>query len=347
LEDAQTVYTLNSVLNIPPEQMQQGLSVISKAAQLGHFGVGDFGHYLPGLGAQLSILQDTGIGGEVQVAAALEAARKVTGTSEEDAIDMQDLITYLASPTAARYFDRTKRSQDLLGAPILDLFKKYHIEGINIPQYLDKKEATGEGSFDAMMDLARLIETELPANASGSDVREIFGALFHNQQAATAALGIAQNYDVFKKDETLLYGVNDGQVQTDFNTSVNSPEGQLNITNEKFAEMNRELGQNLLPSLNLAGDALNIFLTGLNKVGEWYQTYFAAPVGGAIGTAAAEFQYQNDHQAPNFLGMRSYRGHSLDINLNIKPDGSVVHTPGATPPGVNLKVNQGTVLGTH
>ncbi len=103
MEDAQSVYTLNGVLNVPASQMSTGLSVISEAAQLGHFGVGDFGTYLPGLGAQLNILKDTGIGGLVQVASALEATRRVSGSSEQDAIDMQDLIMYLASPTASRF----------------------------------------------------------------------------------------------------------------------------------------------------------------------------------------------------------------------------------------------------
>lgn len=350
MEDAQSVYTLNSVLNVPADQMGVGLSVISRAAQLGHFGVGDFGQFLPGLATQLNFMKDTGIGGEVQLAAALESSRKAFGTSGQEAADVTDLLSYLSSPTAARFFDRTQRSEDLLSEGDKRLFAKYHIDKLDIPAYLDKKEAAGEGSFDAMMDLAAYVQHKLPANVSGTDQLEIFKALFHNQQAAEAAMGIAQNFDVFKADETALYGVNSGQVQGDFATAISSPQAQVNIVNEQYDEMVRTLGQNVLPSLTLLGGAANVAMKALNEIGHVYDTDFASPVGDAIGTAAA---YGNHYIHPGRYNPALFNHphapapaqapQRLDIHLHGLPPGTSATAAGA--PGTSVTVNQGQVLG--
>jgi hypothetical protein len=346
IEDAQAVSALNQVLNISPDQISRALSIISGASSLGGFSVGDFGNSLQGFAAQLSLMKDGGIGGLVQVAAEVEATHKDYSDSAEDAIDTNDLLSYLASPIAARFFDRTKRSMDLLAPSARALFDKYHISGINIPQYLDSREATGEGSFDAMMDLAHLVESKLPADISGTDEREIFGALFHNQQAAHAAMAIAENFDVFKADEAKLYDIPSTRVQTDFQSALNAPQGQVNIVNEQFSQMNRELGQDVIPALVNLGSAADIALKGLNLIGDSYSNYVAAPLGSAIGTLAAYTAHEM-HEYPNGA-QRSRFGYNVPMELHVivSPSGHVDVTPKNVPPGTNVRVNQGNVLNT-
>jgi hypothetical protein len=346
IEDAQSVYSLNGVLGVPADQIGRALSILSVAASKeGHFSISDFGNYLPGLASGLDLLGDTGIKGETDIAAALEASRKDAGTSEVDAIDLQDLISYLASPIAGRFFDRTQRSKDLLGKGTLDLFKKYHIPDIDIPAYLDAKEAKGEDAFDSMMDLAAWINQELPASATGTDRETIYRSLFHNQQAASAAMAISQNYGVFKADENQLMSVGDGQVQTDFKTAIGSPTGQLNIYQETLVQLERELGQDVLPSLVALGIAAHLAFEALNEIGTLYSNYFAKPVGEAIGTQAAYVAHEFA-QHPNGA-QRSRFGYNEPMQIHIKVDGAgnVISASGNSPPGTSVRVNQGQVLG--
>jgi hypothetical protein len=338
-DQAQSVFTLSDVMDIGPQQMPQALATLAYAAKLGHFGVADFGHYLPGIGAQLSILGDTGIAGEDQAAAALETVRRVTGTSEEDATDVQDLMNYVTSPIAARFFDRTKRSKDLLGAPILDLFNKYHVPDINIPAFLDDEKADGVDSFDAMVDLAQKIYNP---KMTPTDQREIFGALFHNQQAAMGALGLVENYGVFKSDEATLAQVNAGTVTTDYQTASGAPQVGLDKFDEQLSETVRMLGHDVNPTFDLLTIALKVFDGSLTLAGNVFDT-ITKPLTTAIGTALAYQQHDglmhyNNPAAPQ----------TMNVHITVGPDGQVIRAlqmGSSPPPGVNLTVNQGQVLG--
>ena len=336
IEDAKSVSALNQVLGIAPDQMQRGLSIISDASSLGGFSVGDFGSYIQGFSAKLALMKNGGIGGLVSVASAVEATHKDFSDSADDATAMQDLLSYLSSPIAARFFARTKRSMDLLAPSQRALFDKYHIGGIDIPKYLDSREALGEGAFDAEMDLARLVNTKLPTNITGTDKLEIFGALFHNTEAAKAAMAIAENFDVFKANETTLYGIGPGKVQTDFQTSLNSPKSQMNIVDEKFAELTRSLGVNVIPSLTLLGTGANVALEGLNKIGDFWNSLAVG-----IGTGAVYAMHPGAKQ-PNagFLGARDGPIH---IHVNVDKSGNVRVTQGPS----SSAGSRGQVLSRH
>jgi hypothetical protein len=340
-DQAQSVFTLSDVMGIGPQQMPQALATLAYAAKLGHFGVADFGHYLPGIGAQLSILGDTGIAGEDQAAAALETVRRVTGTSEEDATDVQDLINYMTSPIAARFFDRTQRSKDLLGAPILGLFKKYQVPDINIPAFLDDEKAEGVDSFDAMVDLARKIYNP---KMTPTDQREIFGALFHNQQAAMAALGLVENYGVFKSDEATLGGVSQGTVATDYQTASATPKVGLDKLDEQIAETTRIVGQGLNPTFDLLTGVVRDFGLGMQTI----ETEFGIvtkPLTTGVGTTAAYTQHEIDMHPNGAIRSRFGFAEPMKIELTVKGDGAVTNTTATPQPGVNLRVNQGRVLG--
>jgi hypothetical protein len=347
LDDAQSVYTLQGVMGVPADQMPKALSMLSEAAQLGHFSVADFGHYLPVLGAQMALLKDGGLSGEAQISAALEATRKDSGTSEDDFTNLRDLLNYITSPIASRFFDRTKRSEDLLAPDTRHLFDKYHLNGIDISKFLDDKEDKGEGAFDAMMDLVAYIHQKLPSDISGSDEKILYGSLFHNAQAGSAAIGIAENFGLFKSLEQQLSDVSPTKVQTDFQTNFQSPAVQLSKTDEEFTQMVRTLGQDLIPALTVAGIGADWFAKGLNAIGDAFNSMIAGPLGSAIGGTAANLahDFRNGHNS--YIGSDDGLGLlGKWIGIHVTTDPGATATVTKTPPGVNVKVNQGTVLNT-
>ncbi|OYV40417.1 MAG: phage tail tape measure protein [Rhodospirillales bacterium 20-64-7] len=310
-DQAQAVFTLNNVMGIPPEEMQQALATLAYAAKLGHFGVGDFGSYLPGIGAQMSMLGAGGLPGEQTAAAALEVVRRVTGSSEEDATDVRDLLTYMTSPMASRFFDRTKRSQDLLGAPIMDLLEKYHVKPLNMPKYLDDEEAKGIDPLSAMVDYMHSIITP---DMTPTDKQFIFSSMFHNQQAAKGMLGLVENYGDFNADKATLAGVTPETVTTDFRTATQGATTDLKLFDENVSELNRDLGA-----------AFNYLIA--QPFNHIVSPSFLVPGGYGVPDAAP-------------------KPPPAELHITVSPDGKPT---GATaknvPPGTTVRVNQGNVLG--
>lgn len=341
-DQAQSVFTLNNVMGIAPDDMQQGLAVLAYAAKLGHFTVADFGANLPGIGAQMSMLGAGGLHGEDTAAAALETVRRVTGTSDEAATDVSDLLTYMTSPMATRFFDRTQRSKDLLGQPILNLLAKYHVRPLDAPAYLDSEEEKGVDPLSAMVDYMSSLVTP---KMTPTDEAYIFGSILHNQQAAMAMRGLVENKQQFEDDKSILFGVTPQTVTTDYHTASAAPQFQLNVADEQFAELTRTLGKDVIPTMMALGGAADIALKALNTIGGLWTNdavpYLAHNINNPVPMQPGE---------QNWFDNLRYRGHAppTEIHLIVKGDGTVTHVPGGTTqPGVNVSVNQGQVLGTH
>jgi hypothetical protein len=340
-DQVQGVLALNETMGIDPSNMGVALAMLADAGKVGHFSVADFSRYLPGLATQMKMMGDTGLSGEEQLAAALEAVRFATGTSEEDATDVNDLINYISSPIAARFFDRTQRSKDLLGAPILGLFQKYHVPDINIPAFLDHEKDEGIDSLDAMVDLARKIYN--PA-MTPTDEREIFGALFHNSEAARAAFGLVEYYDKYTTDEKTFKAVDPGIIHTDYESASKTPEIALREFDEQLSQTVRTIGFGLVPTFELLTVIVHDFGVGLQQVEKGFDIV-TAPLATGLGTTAAYAAHEMD-QYPNGA-QRSRFGYNQPLTIHLKVDQSGTVTAATSPtPGVNvLASRQGRVLG--
>jgi len=304
-DQAQAVFTLNHNLDIGPDDMSSALGMLAYAGKIGHFNLADFGNYLPGIGAQFGMLGVTGMRGEDIAASALETVRGVVGDSQSAATDLGDLMSYMTSPIAIRFFDRTKRSQDLLGKPILDMFDKYHIHGLDLPKYFDQETDKGIDPLDAMVDYMHAMHTQ---DMSYTDQMAIFGSLFHNTEAAKAMIGLEENYDLFHKDQDVLGSVNPHTVDTDFQTASNTPEIALRKMDESFDQLAREVGTVLIPAFDLLSDTMVVAARGIGGARDW------------LTHETANSNPTNPHM-PHFGS--AFQPHPITINVHVDKSGNV------------------------
>jgi TP901 family phage tail tape measure protein len=267
-EMTQAAFTLSENLKIGPQQMQQALATLAYAGKLGHFNLSDFGMFLPQLGGQMSLLGMNGMQGEDVAAAALEIGRRNTGTSGEAATNLQDLLGYITSPMGIRMFDQTKKMRDLMGAPARRLFEKYHIQPLDMPAYLNAERAKG---IDPINALADYFHKMLAGVSSPTDRATIVGSFLHNQQARNGLLSLVQYYDDFHKDQAQLAGVDPKTVQTDFTTAMQGSTSQVRQFDEEMTQLERDLGQGLLPLLRGTNDVLKPLLGYITKLNGEYQ----------------------------------------------------------------------------
>jgi hypothetical protein len=309
----QPLFNLAEQFKIPGDQLAQGVAMLGAASHLGHFYFSDFGTGLPEVAAQFQLMGATGFAGEGTAASALEVIRRVTPDSGTAGTDLYDLMNYMTSPMATRFFDRTQRSKDLLGKPVLDLLAKYHVQPLDIPQYLNTEEEKGIDPLDAMVDYMHSIWRP---NMTPTDERFIFGSLFHNQQAATAMTGLVENYDLFHQDQASLARVSPVFLDQNFQTAAQGDASGMQNLSTLVTYLERLYGQNT-----------------------W---------GLFAGNSGAPTQANANAVAPGSSAFNV----PINIIVNVDKSGNVTSTatagaPGAPPPGVSVRVNQGRVLGAQ
>ncbi len=259
----QAAFTLNENLGISAADMGPALAMLAYAAKLGHFTLADFGEGLPEIGGQLNKLGMRGEGSEDVAASALEILRRNTGQSGEAATELQDLVMYLTSPMGTRMFDQTKKSRDLMSSGVRKIFDKYHIAPLDIPAYLNKEREHGVDPLDAMIDYFHKILTPI---TSPTDRAFVVGGLMHNQAAQQAMLSLVQYYDDYQKDKQELSKVNPDVVATDFSTAMGGAIVQVRLFHEEMDQLERDLGQGLLPLLKGVNDIAKPFIAAIDLV---------------------------------------------------------------------------------
>jgi hypothetical protein len=322
----QPLFNLYEQFKIPGEELNRGIAMLGAATHMGHFYFQDFVPGLPAIASQFELMHDTGFKGEATAAAALEAARRGEPDSAQTVTDMNELLSYMTSPTASRFFDRTQRSKDLLGANIMDIFDKYHIKPLDIPAYFNEERDKGVDPLTAMVDYMHQLGAQ---GMSPTDEMEVFKSLFHNLSAARAMLALEQNYDDqkdihgnvmpgFKTMSSSLLKVQPSFLDENFQTAIQGDSGGMQNIDTFVTYLDRLYGQNtfgLLAGNNAPSQAnLNAMSPGSNA--------FNIPI---------------------------------TLNVNVDKSGNVTAAGGVTgapssmgapaSPGVNVKINQGNVLG--
>lgn len=321
----QPMYNLADQFQIPGDQMTQAVAILGAASHMGHYYFSDFGNGLPQISSQFNMMGDTGIKGEATAAAALEIVRRGTPDSGTAATDLGDLMSYMASPMAIRFFDRTKRSQDLLGQNILDLFHKYDIHALNIPKYFNDEREKGIDPLNAMVDYMHSIGAE---HMSPTDQMIVFRSLFHNQEAATAMLALEEHYNDVKDAQ--------GKVTQ---LGFKSMELALADTAPGFLDENFRTA--------IQGNSSSV--SSLDVLGTYMYRLYGQNTWGLFGQNDAPSQADANKASP---GSNAF---NIPITLNVTVDksGNVTAAAAAGPgprlpaPGTSVTVNQGQVLGVH
>jgi hypothetical protein len=261
----QAAFALNQNLGIAPQQMLQGLGTLAYAAKIGHFSMADFSALLPDVSGQMQIMGMGGMKGVVEGASALEIMRRYEGQAAPAENDLKELLMYMHSPMGNRMFDMTSKMKDLLGPAGRALLDKYHIKPLDLPAYLNSERAKG---IDPVNAIADYFHTMLAGISSPTDQANLVGDLIHNHQAQSGIIALVQQYDDFKKDQLTLTGVNPATVQTDFTTAMQASGAQVRIFDENMAQLERDLGQGLLPLLTGVNGVLKPFLSGINYLNQ-------------------------------------------------------------------------------
>ncbi len=252
-------------MHIPEGDIGAALASMAVAAKHGRFKVEDFSSQLPGISGMMSALGMTGRGNADMVFAGLETVMKNSSEPQQGAAGFYDMLNYLTGSMARRMFAK---------------------QGIDLPGLMHGAEKAGGNPLDAVLDMLAKRTKGMSPVQSG----EFLHSVLHNQQAEQAVLALLQHHREFMELRGMLHGVDAGTLATDFATASDAPLVQLRIFDELLAQMERRLGQGMVPALRGANGLLALFAHWMGEldqrlpgVGDW----LVSGVGGFIllGTA--------------------------------------------------------------
>lgn len=177
-------------LKVSVADTSRALDIMAAAGNSGAFEVRDMARHFPGLTAQLNALGESGLGAVSNLSAALQIARRTTGTSDEAANNLQNLFAKINSPATVKAFQKNF--------------------GVDLPAAMAKLRAEG---YDTLEAIAMITE-----KATGGDLKKL-GYAFENMQAQGAIRALIQNLEDYRKirDQALKA---DGTVDRAFNQRV-------------------------------------------------------------------------------------------------------------------------------
>lgn len=177
-------------LKVAADDTGRALDIMASAGNAGAFEVRDMARHFPGLTAQLNALGESGLGAVSNLSAALQIARRTTGTSDEAANNLQNLFAKINSPSTVKAFQKNF--------------------GVDLPAAMAKLRAEG---YDTLEAIALITQ-----KATGGDLKKL-GYAFEDMQAQGAIRALIQNLDDYRqiRDQTLK---SEGTVDRAFNQRV-------------------------------------------------------------------------------------------------------------------------------
>lgn len=311
------VFALADSFKISPEQMGGALAQMGYATKMGHFGADSFGAYLPQLGGALATAGDTGPEVADDTFAAMETIIKNVSIPSEAATDYTDMIHYVGSQHAMRTFMQMSR---MMMPQMRELFDKYDIAPADILSMQNEAVAEGKDPIQTILDYVH----QVTAKMTPTDRNAVISDYFTNQQGGDAVRSLMLHWDGYQGDISTLKGIGQDTLDSDFKAAVQNASGDMNLFAENLSELNRNFGAML--NYLVIQPANAIISPG----------YLAPPTGNPNldgPPPGSQFTPRTGYQIPN-----------LEIHLKVDQSGTVTGASSPTP-GVNLKVNQGQVLG--
>ena len=250
---ARSAFTLGDALKIQPGNMKAALEALVQAGKEGKFEFRDMAAELPNLGAGFAALKLTGQDAVATMGAALQIARKGTGTSAEAADNLANFMAKLLSPETLNKAE--KLGSDLYGV----------VAGA---------QARGENPFDAAI-------AEIDRITRGGD-QKLLGELFGDMQVQGFLRPMLQNLDEFRRvrDATLS---SSGVIDQDFARMRATLKSQLGEIGGALQRTAITIGNALAPVIGRLNDAL---VPMLERV-EAFVTENPKLVGGVLAAASA------------------------------------------------------------
>jgi TP901 family phage tail tape measure protein len=169
-DGAQSAFANINNLKIGLSQTAQALDIMAAGGNAGAFEMRDMAKFFPGLSAQAQALGQSGLGAVADLTAALQIARRATGTADEAGNNVQNLLAKINSPTVIAAFQ-----------------KKF---GVDLPAALKAAYAQGKTPMEAL--------AEVTQKALGGDLSKI-GFVVEDMQAQSALRALILNMDDYRK----------------------------------------------------------------------------------------------------------------------------------------------------
>lgn len=177
-------------LKVAVDDTGRALDIMAAAGNAGAFEVRDMARHFPGLTAQLNALGESGLSAVGNLSAALQIARRTTGTSDEAANNLQNLFAKINSPGTVKAFQKNF--------------------GVDLPAAMAKLRAEGYDTLEAIAMITK--------KATGGDLKKL-GYAFEDMQAQGAIRALIQNLEDYRKirDQAMK---SEGTVDRAFNQRV-------------------------------------------------------------------------------------------------------------------------------
>lgn len=250
---ARSAFTLGDALKIQPGGMKSALEALVQAGKEGNFEFRDMAAELPNLGAGFAALKLSGQDAVATMGAALQIARKGTGTSSEAANNLANFMAKLLSPETLRKAERL--GSDLYGV-------------------VSGAQARGENPFDAAI-------AEIDRITKGGD-QKLLGELFGDMQVQGFLRPMLQNLEEFRRvrDATLS---SSGVIDADFAKMKGTLKSQLGEIGSAIQRSAIVVGNALAPVIERLNRALVPMLDRFEEFAEKNP----GVVGGVLAAAAA------------------------------------------------------------
>ncbi|HZG31907.1 MAG TPA: phage tail tape measure protein, partial [Sphingopyxis sp.] len=210
-------------LKVPINQTSAALDIMAASGNAGAFEIRDMARHFPGLTAQMQALGESGLSAVGNLSAALQIARTGTGTADEAANNIVNLLAKINSPATIRAFEKNF--------------------GVNLPAAMKKAKDQGLDTFEAIATITK--------KATKGDMSKL-GFAFEDMQAQGAIRSLIQNLEEYRKvrDDSMKSG---GTIDAAFNQRLlrDANVGWAGLK-ASVSELAITLGAGLLPAVTSA-----------------------------------------------------------------------------------------------
>ena len=251
-----TTLALRDNLGITDKELNESFNILASAGKAGLVELKDMAKFLPQLAPTFASMGITGQEAIVEMAAALQIARKGAGTNDEAATNMRNFLQKIFAP------DTVKNFADA-GIDLQASLKQLAKDGIGpfegtmrmVMEYMKSKSPQAAAEFKKAMQ----IEDDAKREQALQRIGEAYALsdLFRDMQAMNFLRPLVMQMDEYKKikAESLEAGKQD-VLGEDFQKRTASPVEQAKRLRVEFDLAAESLGKALLPSALAVGQAL-------------------------------------------------------------------------------------------
>ncbi|OYX16636.1 MAG: phage tail tape measure protein, partial [Sphingomonadales bacterium 32-67-7] len=169
-DGAAAAYANINNLKLAASETGKAFDIMAAGGNAGAFEIKDMAKWFPELTAQAQTLGQRGTAAVADLTAALQIARRATGSADEAATNVGDLMSKIYAPATIRAFD-----------------KQF---GVDLPAAMKRAYAEGKTPLEAI--------AELTNKVTGGNMEKI-GQVFGDKQARMAVTSLIQNMDDYRK----------------------------------------------------------------------------------------------------------------------------------------------------